>query len=405
MQSKLTLLFFMTIMLLSCTKKQNPITKLIEEDDFLHSIASNQDHEVQILFTQIDRDSLNIPKFTTYSFQVDDSQYFYPASTVKFPAVLLALEKLNHLDIESSARVEIDSAYSGQAAVNVDSTSLNLEPSVAHYIKKIMLVSDNDAFNRLYEFIGQDNFNQSLDEKGYELSRISHRLSIFLSAEENARTNPMRFYTNDSLVYQQDMITGKGDYASSKSIKRGIGYYSNGELINEPFDFTLKNFFPLREQHQMMKAFIFPESFPESAFDISPEDRAMVLKYGSIVPNDSEIEAYQDTVHYWDAYVKFLMYGSEPEVKIPENIQIFNKIGLAYGFSIDNAYIIDTENKVEFFLSAVINANPNRIYNDNVYSYEEIAFPFLKKLGQKVYEMEINRNKKYTPIFESTMKN
>lgn len=401
MRSKLALLLFIIPLLISCTKEQNPLSQLITENDELYSVASNSDYEVQILYTQIDRDSLNQPHFTTYSYKVDDQKYFYPASTVKFPSVLIAFEKLNQLGVPSSARVEIDSAYSGQSAVRVDSTSKNLEPSIAHYAKKIMLASDNDAFNRLYEFIGQDYFNQRLKEKGYNLSRINHRLSISLTNAENARTNPMRFYVDDEVILEQDMQVGTGNYSPENEIKKGVGYISQGEKVNEPFDFTSKNFFPLREQHEMIQAFIFPESFPDKAFDLRPEDRKMVIKYGSIIPRESEIMTYQDSVHYWDSYVKFLMYGSEPEVTIPENIRIFNKIGLAYGFTIDNAYIIDKDKKIEFFLSTVVYANPNNIFNDNVYDYDEISFPFMKRLGEEIYEFEAQRERKYTPIFEN----
>tara|TARA_R110000868_G_scaffold37111_9_gene131504 strand:- start:37303 stop:38517 length:1215 start_codon:yes stop_codon:yes gene_type:complete len=401
MRSKLTLLFLITTLLLSCTKKQNPLSKLINENVDLHSVASNLDYEVQVLYTQIDRDSLNKPHFTTYNYQLDDNQYFYPASTVKFPSVLIALEKLNQLGIPSSARMEIDSAYSGQSAVTTDSTSLNLEPSISQYAKKILLVSDNDAFNRLYEFIGQDNFNHILKEKGYTQSRINHRLSISLTNEENARTNPMRFYVDDEVIYKQDMQIGTGNYSASKNIKKGIGYISQGELVNGPFDFSSKNFFPLREQHEMMQALIFPESFPEKAFDLRSEDRELVLKYSSIAPKESKIEAYQDMVHYWDSFAKFLVHGSQPDSEIPENIQIFNKIGLAYGYTIDNAYIIDTLNNVEFFLTAVIHTNSNQIFNDNEYEYDEIALPFMAKLGQSIYNFELERPKKYTPNFEN----
>ncbi|GAB5409259.1 MAG: hypothetical protein BalsKO_16240 [Balneolaceae bacterium] len=396
------LLIFLVVFT-SCEKKLNPLIELINTTPELSTIATNSEYEVQIFYTQIDRDSLNQPHFITYGFGVDDNQYFYPASTVKFPAVLLALEKLNQLGISANARMEIDSAYSGQSEVRIDSSAPNLEPSVAHYSKKIMLVSDNDAFNRLYEFIGQDELNRSLFEKGYTNSKIQHRLSISLSKEENARTNPIRLYEGRELLHEQLMKVGVKDYSSSEPIKRGIGYYSRGELTNEPFDFSTKNFFPLSEQHQMVQAFIFPESFPESAFDLRPEDRAMVLKYGSIIPRDSEIEAYKDSTHYWDTYVKFLMYGSDPETSIPKNIRVFNKIGLAYGFSTDNAYIVDVENKVEFFLSVVINTNPNQIYNDNIYSYDEIAFPFLENLGQAIYQMELKRDKENSPVFESIL--
>ena len=55
--------------------------------------------EVQIIYTRIDRDTQNRPQFTTYTYRADSNRYFYPASTVKFPMVLLALEKMKELGL------------------------------------------------------------------------------------------------------------------------------------------------------------------------------------------------------------------------------------------------------------------------------------------------------------------
>jgi hypothetical protein len=98
----------------------------------------------------------------------------------------------------------------------------------------------------------------------------------------------------------------------------------------------------------------------------------------------------------YDAYCKFLMYGEDKE-PIPSNIRIFNKVGDAYGYLIDNAYVVDFENKVEFLLSAVINTNTDGVYNDNQYEYETLGFPFMKNIGQTVYQYELKRRRKYQP--------
>ena len=79
------------------------------------------------------------------------------------------------------------------------------------------------------------------------------------------------------------------------------------------------------------------------------------------------------------------------------NIKIFNKIGLAYGFTIDNAYIVDLDNNVEFFLTAVIYSNSNEVMNDNVYDYEDVSIPFLSKLGRAIYSYELKREKNQLP--------
>ena len=119
-------------------------------------------YDVQILYTQIHRNAQNKPSFKTYRYRVDKNRYFYPASTVKLPAVLLALEKINQLQIPGLTKdtpMLTDSAYDEQTAVQRDTTTTDSLPSVAQYAKKILLVSDNDGFNRLYEFIGQCPFN------------------------------------------------------------------------------------------------------------------------------------------------------------------------------------------------------------------------------------------------------
>ena len=49
-------------------------------------------YETQIIYTQIDRDENNTPRFTAHHFNVDEYRYFYPASTVKMPTAVVALE-------------------------------------------------------------------------------------------------------------------------------------------------------------------------------------------------------------------------------------------------------------------------------------------------------------------------
>ena len=97
-----------------------------------------------------------------------------------------------------------------------------------------------------------------------------------------------------------------------------------------------------------------------------------------------------------DGYVKFFMYGGKEEI-IPEHIKIFNKVGFAYGYLTDIAYIIDTKANIEFQLSATIHVNANQTYNDNVYEYDTIGLPFLQKVGQIIYDYELQRERKVKP--------
>jgi hypothetical protein len=367
---------------------------------FSNLLDSADQYEIQIIYTQINRNEKNFPSFRSFYFHADSTHYFYPASTVKFPAVLLALEKLNRLGIQHLDKFTPmihDSAYSGQRSVSVDTTSENNMPSVAHYSKKILVVSDNDAFNRLYEFLGQKEFNARLREKGYEGTYVVHRLDRPLSLDENAHTEAVTFFQKHGVVYRQPMQANDQAYEPSRKVMKGNGFIRKDSLINEPFDFTYKNTFPLAEQQRMLKAIIFPSAVEESArFQLTAEDRQFVLKYMSQLPTETIYPPYaKDTAYYTDAYCKFFMFGGKGT--IPRHIRIFNKVGDAYGFLIDNAYIVDFTSGVEFMLSAVIHVNKDGIYNDGVYEYDKVGFPFFKNLGKVIYEYELTREKKSKP--------
>ncbi|MGI9543112.1 MAG: serine hydrolase [Cyclobacteriaceae bacterium] len=382
-------------------KPTDPIDKILSTDiPLFQTVLEDPDkYELQVIYTQIDRDSDNHPAFTTYRYEVDENRYFYPASTVKMPVAFLALEKLNQLSISGLDRntaMFTDSAYDGQTRVLVDSTSANLQPSIAHYIKKIFLVSDNEAFNRLYEFVGQETINKQLKAKGFTNQRLQHRLSIALEPEQNRHTNPINFRNEDSLVYHQEPAYNPEDNAPNSPITKGVGYIKDDSLILEPMDFSNKNFFSLVDLHEVLQAVIFPEAhFEEQRFQLTENDYRFLYQYMSQLPGETTYPNYP-ALEYYDSYVKFFMYGDIHD-QMSKHIRIFNKVGLAYGYLIDVAYIVDFENQVEFLLSAVIHVNENQIYNDGVYEYDSLGIPFLATLGRQVYEYEKLRTKQYLP--------
>lgn len=386
----------------SCKPDQRPLLEslLADRGGIVSEVyQAAEKHELQILYTQIDRDENNQPTFTSHTYRLDGAQYFYPASTVKFPAAILALEKLKQLGIDGlNAKTPMltDSAFSGQSIAHVDSSAENMLPSVGHYIKKILLVSDNDAFNRLYEFLGQGPLNESLSNRGYEGVKISHRLSIFLSEEENRHTNPIRFLSEDNLLYEQEPGYNENGLPKSMPILRGKGEMIGGEFVSNPKDFASKNAFPLLAQQQILKDVLFPNSvLDNSGFDLDPSDREFLWKYMSMLPGESSYPAYDDSIYY-DGYCKFFLFGDTKEA-MPESIRIFNKVGNAYGYLTDNAYIIDFEKGIEFMLTATVYVNENQIFNDNHYEYDEKGYPFMADLGRMLYEYEENRPKKRKP--------
>lgn len=372
-------------------------------------LANRKDWNVQILYTQVNRGPNGIPELKTHHFNTNPARYFYPASTIKLPIVLLALQKLNELKdrgIDRNSTMITETDFAGQMAVYNDATTPDGRPTIAHYIKKILLVSDNDAFNRLYEFLGQDYINAELHKKGYRDVQVLHRLNIFLSDTENRHTNPVQFLgKNNELLYRQD-----GQFNKSTYLKRndslGKGYYKGGVLKNGPMDFSAKNRISLEDLHNIIISVIFPDKVPASQrFNITEDDRRFVLQYLSEWPTESRFPPYSaDTATYPPAYSKFLLMGGG-KGPAPQNIRLFSKSGDAYGHMLDIAYIVDFKNKTEFFLSAVIYCNSDGILNDDRYDYDSIGYPFMKNLGQVIYDYELKREKKIQPDLSSFMFN
>jgi len=399
------LFFIFQLILPAAMAQDNPLEKILIQNPSLFQklIEKPEKYRLQIIYTQINRDKHNKATFQTFEYRSKKNEYFYPASTVKLAASVLALEKINDLAIkELSAKSTMFTlkARVSQNEIKQDTTSQNGLPSIEHYIKKILMVSDNEAYNRLFEFIGQRELNERMHDLGFKDSRFIHRLQVSIPNSENKYSNPIQFLNpKGSIIYQEAEKVNNSDIFAPESILIGKGIMNKeGKVLDKPLDFKDKNAYPLSEQHEFLKRLFFPESFPKNQqFHLKNEDYQFLYKYMSKTPSESLFPNYSKDSTYYPSYCKFLYYGSEKSAKIDPNIRIFNKVGDAYGFLLDNAYFVDFKNKVEFMVSAVILCNEDEIFNDDIYEYDSVGFPFFKNLGQKIYESELHRVKKNQP--------
>ncbi|UYZ59377.1 class A beta-lactamase-related serine hydrolase [Hymenobacter latericus] len=379
----------------------NPLKQLLRRDTTaaVRRVMANPDaHRVQIIYTQIRRDAAGKPHFKSYAYRLKPSEYFYPASTVKLPAAAVALQKMRRLNaakLERETPLRIDSAFAGQTRVLLDSSALGYRPTIGQYIRKVLLVSDNEAFNRLYEYVGQQELNRSLQQAGLANTRIIHRLSVGDKEPGSRHTNPVTFFADTTLrteLYRQPAAFNESALPpmSATNIRIGKAYMEGNRRVEQPLDFSTKNEFPLRDQQQVLRLLLFPESVPpQQRFDLAPDEYAFLRKYMRLLPRQSRYPRYNPT-EYPDNYAKFLLAGGK-STALPEGVRIYNKIGQAYGFLIDNACIVDSLRGVEFMLSAVVYANHDEVLNDDQYDYDTVGFPFLRRLGELVYQYELGR--------------
>lgn len=323
----------------------------------LDIINNPNKYNLQILYTEINKDSSNIPSFTSYKYNVDSEKYFYPASSVKLSACILSLDKINNLKINGLTKFTTMNIGAGRN----EQTSRKVE-SISSYIQKILLYSDNDSFSRLYEFLGQKYYNSTLVLKGYNDSKIIHRLSRNNSYENNKYTNPISFYSGDENIYSQPLMYSDTSYNNNdlKNISIGKNKISS----------AYKNYMSIEDLQGMVKTVFFNSYMPvDRQFNLTVDDTNFLKKYMKGTGN----------VDY-----KYLVCGASS--KIPSGIEIYNKIGIAYGQLTDNSYIVDTNSGSEFMLTTTICVN-----NNGTYDYYSKGLPFFKNLGLMFLEYNKNR--------------
>lgn len=359
-------------------------------------------HDVQIIFTRIDRDASQRPQFQHFHLNESEDHWFAPASLVKLPTSLAALEKLEYYSdfgVHWESRMETGVGFSCQTGRRIDTSAVSGFPSIAQDVRKIYLVSDNESYSRLYEWVGPCQLNERLREMGFPLARIVRRFAP-CSFPENKVTNPIIFRDDAGrvLMRQPVMVCGEAFSAPLGPILKGeMHENSEGNIVAGPMDFGFRNFVPLRNLHQMVVGLIFPASVPPSQrFSLNAENRRFLLQSMCGFPSDSRFPTY-DPKKFPDGYAKYFFFPKEKDAR-PQTIKTWGKVGQSFGYMSEVAYVADMENGVEFFLSAAIYANANKTMNDGKYEYETVARPFLGELAKEIYQIELARPKSVKPI-------
>jgi len=377
--------FSFILILFACEQKINsPLENALSNgSDEFQEILQNPSHEIQIIYGQIIEDSI-----IHYTYKVDPTSYFYPASTVKMPVAFAAVKKADDLGISLDDRLIIDSTAVYPRSLVYDST---FEDSIRlrTLIQKIFTVSDNFAYNTLYGWMGKDYIKDWYKSFGMS-TRIVHQLgesafSFDPTSNDFRRQSKVITSDLDTLIMDEkgQQFNAKLDL---KNQQKGVGYMDSlGTLVDYPFDFSAKNYISLEDLITTLELATRPD-LTSGGFEYSKENQAALMTTMGMLPKN--LPSPYDTLS--DNYVKFFLFGNDSSTAIPKNFKIMNKVGWAYGYLLDVAYIQDTKNDIEFFLASVIHVNENQIYNDGVYEYESIGLPFLDELGDLIHTYELD---------------
>ena len=378
------------------------LDSLLKTNPLLKKVALNPEYELQIIYTQINRDAQNRPRFIPHTYHLNARQYFNPASLVKLPVAVLALEKLNQLSKPGVTRRTImatGTAYRCQTSVRFAAPAdSDQTASVGNYIKRMLLVSDNLAYNRLYEFLGQRPLNDRLAQLGYPNARITRRFAP-CDTTANRHTNPVSFHSpQGDTLYKEAAKFNPRPYGSPLGpVLKGRAHQARGRIIPQPYDFTTANHLPLADITALLQRMLFPSAVPASQrLNLTPADYSFLRRYLHAAPHQSGYHPYAPK-RYFDAYKKYLYYGRSPDLPRQSSLHIYNIVGMSHGYLADVAYFADSLHQSEFMLSAVLYVNRDGIINDGAYEYDTIGLPFLAQLGRSIRQYEAQRPRHLRP--------
>lgn len=319
------------------------------------------------------------------------AEYLYPASSVKLFAAVAALERLAELRRETGLNIDADTPlvyhplFDGEQLENADPTNrAGGKITVAHEIRKIFLISDNAAFNRLYELVGPDRLAASIERAGLPGVRIVHRLSEPHTAEENLRSPQIDFVAR---AFTHMLPERTAEPLPEPPVMPGLLVGSavldnDGQRVEGPMDFAPKNRAPLAVLQRALCTVVRPDvDCGAAGFTLTADDRELLLRAMRRLPRES-VNPRLDRAEHPDAYVKFLLPGLR-RVLDPARLRVYDKSGQAYGFTLDNSWV-DAGDGRSFFLAAALYTNADGVLNDDLYDYEQVALPALADVAEAV---------------------
>lgn len=342
-------------------------------------------YELQAIWTRIERRG-DTPLLAHHTWNLRPRRWFAAASLVKLPIALFTMERLAELGYAerwSSLRLRLSEPPD---CARSDATGSEGVP-LPELLRSLLIVSDNPAFNRLLDWLGWPWVAQRLEAMGYGDARIVNRLMHCGPDAQSAKAGVELIDAEGQVLHRSPAAQlGPAPPFPYGRATQGRAWLEQGRLIEGARDFSRANFLPLAHAHNMLIALVMPEAvIAAQRWRIEESQRRWLYETLGMLPSESPAPRFPAS-EFPDHYAKFLVVGGRAG-QHPPGLRIHNKIGEAFGYLSDVAYLKDSSG-AECFLSAVVYVNSDGVLNDGAYDYEQLGRPFLAHLGQLVLAAE-----------------
>lgn len=329
-----------------------------------------------------------------------DAEYFYPASAVKLAAAAAALGEMRAHAAAGATGLDRDTPLVFEALPGVsaayarDPTAAGGRVTLGWEVRKALVVSDNEAYNRLFEFAGHRAMNERLWRAGLPTARITHRFSVVRTPEENRRSPAVRAFFEGrwrgrGRPFERPVIVSDLVLQPQGQIGLDVGtaYIEPGGTarVDGPMSFREKCALSLSDLQRLLAAIVVP------ALDVGVDREALGLdeaerRFLKATLGEAPVTLSPSRwggAEYAETRFRPTLAGVQ-NVRPRTALEVRGKAGRAYGFHVENAWYRDRRTGRSFFLAAVVYANDDGVLNDGRYEYGRVSEPFFTALGEVV---------------------
>jgi len=325
-----------------------------------------------------------------------DNEYFYPASLIKFPVALVALEKLTTLKkmgISMLDSIFLTSCSCNNATISYVKKSTN--PNLLQFLREMIIMSNNDAYNLFFDLTGRDLVNTKMKELQLNEILLKNRFSAGCREQGNKITGGIGFHKVadlSDLVLPCDTSVINWELDSTLPVLAGQFHLSNGKILSGPKNYSYTNYVSLKQANELLiNLFLSYEGREVPYFNIDREYRDFLIRAMGDFPREL-LNSQSVLTKIPDYYYKFFINPKDMPTG-DGKLRVFNKVGLASGFISDISYFYDSINNVRFFLSAAVMAKKDGIMDNGKNNYDDLAYPLLRNIGSLIYKYELQDKK------------
>jgi hypothetical protein len=329
-----------------------------------------------------------------------DAEYFYPASAVKLAAAAAALAEMRAARAAGASSFGRDTPLVFEALPGIsgayarDPTAADGRVTLAWEVRKALVVSDNEAYNRLFEFAGHRAVNERLWRAGLPTARITHRFNVVRTPDQNRRSPAVRAVLEgrgrrggapfERPALLSDLVVPPLDQGG---LDVGNAYIEPGgsARIEGPMSFREKCAMSLADLQRLLAAIVSPTlevGIDRDALGLDEAERSFLRATLGEAPGALSPSRWGGP-EFAEARFRPTLAGVQ-KVRPRPDLEVRGKAGRAYGFHVENAWYRDRRTGRAFFLAAAVYANEDGVLNDGRYEYGRVSEPFFTALGERV---------------------